>query len=136
MGVERSSAPISIANGGQILVLGTRQKDTFIVSIYLNETNGDNSVDELRKTARRMMFGGAAGMLAGLAVLLTVGIAAYREPSFLSSGGVGRTAIYLISAVGALALGTISLFFLAIGAFGEGNIRMIDEEHRKSTPPK
>jgi hypothetical protein len=102
----------------------------------VNETNGDNSVDEMRKAGRKMIFGGVAGILAGLAVLITGGIALYREPSFLSSGGVGRIAIYLVSAVGSLALGTISLFFLSIGALAEGNVRKLDDENRKGAPPK
>jgi len=132
--LERSPAPMAIALGDQVLVAGTRQQGTFKAVYYIDETNGDNSVDESRGNNCKLMFAGAAGILAGLAVLATVGIAAYHEPAFFSSGGVGRAVIYLISAAGALALGAVSLFVLMAGAFAERLITAIDKEHRKSAP--
>ncbi len=125
---------MAIALGDQVLVVGTREQDTVRGVFYIDETNGDNSVDESRGKFRKTMFAGAAGILGGFAVLATVGIAAYREPAFLSSAGVGRAVIYLISVAGALALGAVSLFALVAGAFAEGLVTAIDKEHRKSLP--
>jgi hypothetical protein len=120
--------PISIADGDRVLVVGNPNKESFQAMFYVDESNGDNSVDESRKKVRKMIVAGAAGMLGGLAVLITVAVAAIREPAFLSAGGFLRLALYLISIAVALGVEWISVFILWAGGFLNMLIGMIDGE--------
>jgi hypothetical protein len=111
---------------------GTESAAGFKASVYINETNGDNSVDETRKLAPKWFWAGTAGMLGVLAILVTATIAALREPTFLSLSGAGRTGVYVVSIAAALALGAISLFVLGVGALLRHMADMLDRERRKS----
>jgi len=126
--IKRIGRPISIAVGDRVLVVGAIHNETFQASFYINESNGDNSVDESRRLVRKTIAAGALGMLGGCAILVTVTLAALREPTLLSAGGGVRIAVYLISVAAALALGLTSFFVLWAGGLTHLLLRMIDGE--------
>ena len=129
--LNRPQRPISMTNGDQVLVVGNLHSGVFAGSFYINESNGDNSVDESRETIRRTMVGGGAGVLGGLAIVGTAVIAALREPTLLSAGAIPRIGLYLVSIAAGLAVGALSFFILAASAFLYELLRMIDREHLK-----
>jgi hypothetical protein len=127
--IKRIGRPISIAVGDRLLVVGAIHNGTFQTSFYINESNGDNSVDESRKLVRKTIGAGALGMLSGCAILVSVALGALREPTLLSAGGGIRIAIYVISVAAAHALGVTSFFVLWAGGLLHLLLRMINREH-------
>jgi hypothetical protein len=131
--LTRPRKPILMSNGDRVIVAGMQSPKGFFATLFFNESNGDNSADEFRRPLPKLIAFGVASLLGFLAVVVTVAIAALREPSFLSVGGVGRTAIYATSIAAALVLGAVSVFVLFAGAHMFESLRLIDRERMRSS---
>ncbi len=130
--IERIGKPIRISAGDRVLVVASTDGENIQANLYINETNGDESVSEWRKATRKVIWAGVAMTLGALAVLITVVLAALRETTLFSIGAIARTPIYAISIAAALALGALAIFLLALGTLRRSEIQMIDREHLKS----
>ena len=125
----RSGKPIALSEGDRLIVGGTQSRTAFHAIVYVNESNGDNSVEDLRKFIPIVIAAGAFGLLAVAAIIWTTGTAAMTHPPSLSVSGIVRTAMYAISIGAALVLAAFSLFGLLFGAHLHTLLRMIDSEH-------
>ena len=124
----RSGKPIAVANGDRLIVGGTPSRTAFHGIVYVNESNGNNSVEDLRKVIPITVAAGAFGLLAVAAILWTTGTAAMTHPPILSVSGIVRSVTYAISIGAALVLAAFSLFGLLFGAHLHTLLQMIDSE--------
>jgi hypothetical protein len=129
--LTRSGKPIAVSDGDRLIVGGTQSPKGFYPIVYVNESNGDNSVDDLRKIVPKVVAAGGVGLLAVLAVLGTTAIAVMTNPPIITASGIARTVIYAISIAAALGLAALSLFGLFFGTHLHTLLQMIDCERSK-----
>jgi len=129
--IERFAKPILISAGDRVLVVGTVTDEKLQAILYINESNGDESIKESRKMARKLLATGTAMMFGALAVLLTVAFAALRDPTLQSAVGIARIVIYTTSFAAALTLGSLSIIPLGAGLLQRDLHQMIDREYLK-----
>ena len=106
---------IRVSPGDSVLLAASR-KEPQHSNVYYNESTGSNSLEESRGISRQIMKAGAIGVLAGLSILTTVGLAVFREPAFWSTWGIFHILLYVISIIGGGAATLLGIFFFVLGA--------------------
>jgi hypothetical protein len=105
--LTRSGKAIAVSDGDRLIVGGTRSSNGLHAIVYVNESNGDNSVDDIRKIIPKVIAAGNLGLLAVLAILGTTAIAVMTAPP------VGATTpSHVVCSTSAFVLGKLPGFAL------------------------
>lgn len=129
-----SEGSILISVGDTVLVAGPRG-DPVRSYIYYNQTTGSGSLEYARKTSRLTLAIGWLGMLVGLAILMTITLAARREPAFFSTPGMFHVLLYIVSVVGSGAIALFSLFMLIVATYNRKMLALVQSAASGSGAP-